>query len=156
MVELERAILPSLSDKIKRYIDNTIAFVKTDVIKTVLSSLDSDHGNIQFPMKSEQYKVIPISDVLLIYNVETISTTIYSKVTNTDIYINWKSFALSNWKCGTLKTLGIHIPRDYYLRCDLQTIEELNDYPILVINKVFKELQRKQHETTLTASDNKE
>ena len=156
MVELERAILPSLSDKIKRYIDNTIAFVKTDVIKTVLSSLDSDHGNIQFLMKSEQYKVIPISDVLLIYNVETISTTIYSKVTNTDIYINWKSFALSNWKCGTLKTLGIHIPRDYYLRCDLQTIEEQNDYPILVINKVFKELQRKQHETTLTASDNKE
>ena len=156
MVELERAILPSLSDKIKRYIDNTIAFVKTDVIKTVLSSLDSDHGNIQFLMKSEQYKVIPISDVLLIYNVETISTTIYSKVTNTDIYINWKSFALSNWKCGTLKTLGIHIPRDYYLRCDLQTTEEQNDYPILVINKVFKELQRKQHETTLTASDNKE
>ena len=156
MVELERAILPSLSDKIKRYIDNTIAFVKTDVIKTVLSSLDSDHGNIQFLMKSEQYKVIPISDVLLIYNVETISTTIYSKVTNTDIYINWKSFALSNWKCGTLKTLGIYIPRDYYLRCDLQTIEEQNDYPILVINKVFKELQRKQHETTLTASDNKE
>ena len=88
MAELERAILPSLSDKIKRYIDNTIAFVKTDVIKTVLSSLDSDYGNIQFPMKSEQYKVIPISDVLLINNVETISTTIYSKVTNTDIYIN--------------------------------------------------------------------
>ena len=51
MAELERAILPSLSDKIKRYIDNTIAFVKTDVIKTVLSSLDSDYGNIQFPMK---------------------------------------------------------------------------------------------------------
>ena len=40
MVELERAIIPSLSDKIKlwkRYIDETIDFFKTEEIKNVLS-----------------------------------------------------------------------------------------------------------------------
>ena len=43
---------------------------------------------------------IPFLDVLLIRNVETISTIVYCKVTNTDIYINWKSFAPNNWKWG--------------------------------------------------------
>ena len=42
MVELEKAIIPSYSDKIKpwkRSVDDTIAFVKTDAIKNALSSL---------------------------------------------------------------------------------------------------------------------
>ena len=40
MVELERTIIPSLSDKIKlwkRYVDETIDFFKTEEIKNVLS-----------------------------------------------------------------------------------------------------------------------
>ena len=52
---------------------------------------------------------IPFLDVFLINNVETISTTVYRKVSNTDIYINWKSFAPNNWKRGTLKTLDVHM-----------------------------------------------
>ena len=42
-------------------------------------------------------------DVLSIRNMEMISTTIYLKVTNTDVYTNWKSFAPCNWKWGNLK-----------------------------------------------------
>ena len=41
MIELERTIIPSLSDKIelwKRYVDDAITFVKTDEIKNVFSS----------------------------------------------------------------------------------------------------------------------
>ena len=56
MVELKRTMLPSLSDKKKlqkRYIDDIIAFVKTDAIKNILSCLNSDHGNIQFTMEIE-------------------------------------------------------------------------------------------------------
>ena len=66
---------------------------------------------------------------------ETISINVYHKVANTDIYINWKSFAPNNWKWGTSKTL---------------------DYPIWVINKVFKEFQSKQNETTPIATGNEE
>ena len=56
-------------------------------------------------MQIEENSQIPFSDALLICNLETISTTVYRKVTNTDIYIYWKSFAPSNWKWGTLKAL---------------------------------------------------
>ena len=40
-------------------------------------------------MEIEQNNQIPFLDVLLIRKVETISTTVYRKVTNIDIYINW-------------------------------------------------------------------
>ena len=36
---------------------------------------------------------------------ENIVTTDYQKVTNTDAYLNWNSFAPHSWKRGTLKTL---------------------------------------------------
>ena len=54
MVELERTIIPSFSDKIKlwkRYVDDTSTFVKTDEIKDVLSSLNSRYSNILFTME---------------------------------------------------------------------------------------------------------
>ena len=57
-------------------------------------------------MEIEKTNKIPFLDDLLIRNVESISTTVYRKVTNTDIYINWKSFALNNWKWLTLNLNG--------------------------------------------------
>ena len=49
---------------------------------------------------------------------------------------------------------------DYHLDCELQHLKkvfhEQNDYPIWVINKVFKEFQSKQNETTFIATSNKE
>ena len=39
-------------------------------------------------METEQNSEIPFLDVLLIRNLETITTIVYRKVTNTDIYIN--------------------------------------------------------------------
>ena len=86
MVELEGTIIPSLSNKIKlwkRYVDDTIAFVKTDEVMNVLSSLNSHYSNIQFTMEIEQSNQIPFLDVLLIRNVERVSTTLYCYVTNT-------------------------------------------------------------------------
>ena len=58
-------------DKIKSwkfYVDDTIAFFKTDAIKNLLLSLNSYHSNIQFTMKIEQNNQIPFFDVLLISN----------------------------------------------------------------------------------------
>ena len=52
-------------------------------------------------------------DVLLIRNKDTIETTVYRKATNSDIYLNWKSFSPCSWKRGTLKT----IIRRAYLIC---------------------------------------
>ena len=93
---------------------------------------------------------------------ETISTTVYHKVTNTDIYTNWKSFTPINWRWGTLKTLVTRAfdvcSSDYYLDCELQHLKKVfykqNDYPLWVISKVFKEFQSRQNETTLVAIGN--
>ena len=49
MVELEISLLPMLSSYMtrwKRYVDDTIAYVKTDAIDHVLSILNSFHWNI--------------------------------------------------------------------------------------------------------------
>ena len=139
MVELERTIISSLSDKIKlwkRYVDDTIAFVKTDEINNVLSYLNSCYSNIQFTMEIEQNNQIPFFDVLLIRKVEKISTTVYRKVTNTDIYINWKSFAPNNWKWGTLKTLVRRAhdvcPSDYYIDCELQHLRKFSTNRVII------------------------
>ena len=101
MVELERTIIPSLSDKIKfwkRYADDTIAFVKTDEIKNALSSFNSYYSKIKFTIEIEQNNRIPFLDLLMIRNVETISATVYRYVTNADIFIDWKSFTPIDWK----------------------------------------------------------
>ena len=49
---------------------------------------------------------------------------------------------------------------DYYLDCELQHLKKVfharNDYPIWVINKVFKEFQSKQNETALIVTGNEE
>ena len=48
LIELERIIIPSISDKIKlweRYVDDTIPFAKIDEIKNVLS-LNSYQSNV--------------------------------------------------------------------------------------------------------------
>ena len=49
-----------------------------------MSSLDSYYGDIQFTMEIEKNSQTPFSDALLIRSLETISTTVYCKVTNTD------------------------------------------------------------------------
>ena len=75
MAELKKTIIISLREKIKlwkSYVDNTIPFVKTDIIKNVLSSLNSYHGNIKFTMEIEQNNEIPLLDVLFIDNLERI------------------------------------------------------------------------------------
>lgn len=47
-------------------------------------------------MEIKQNNQILFSDVPLTFNLETVSTTAYRKVTNIDICINLKSFALNN------------------------------------------------------------
>ena len=101
MVELEQNI-PTLSKDIslwKRYVD--IYFVNSNRISHVLESLNSFHSNIKFTVEIEKGNKIAFLDILLIRYKDLINTTVYRKKTNTDLYINWKSFSPNNWKWGT-------------------------------------------------------
>ena len=70
--------------------------------------------------------------MLLIKKRNNIVTTVYGKATTNDIYLNWKSFAPTTWKRGTLKTLVDHA----YLICsNFALIKKKIDH----LKKVFHE-----------------
>ncbi|XP_066933971.1 uncharacterized protein [Clytia hemisphaerica] len=83
----------------------------------------------------------------------TIDTTVYRKETNTDLYINWHSFAPETWKKGTLKNLIKRAfticNQPYFLNSELQHIElvftTINGYPVGLIKRIIKEV-RNDHE----------
>ena len=60
---------------------------------------------IQFKFESENKGTLPFLDVLLCRNGRELTTTVYRKKTNNDIYSNWNTFAPITWKRGTLRAL---------------------------------------------------
>ena len=104
----EENIILTLSEDIslwKRYVDDTICFVNSNRISHILESLNNFHSNIRFRTELKKENKIAFLDVLLIRYKDLISTTVYGKKTNTDLYISWMSFSPKNWKLETLKTL---------------------------------------------------
>ena len=92
-VELERSLLPKLSSYMtswKRYVDDTIAYVKTDAIDQVLSILNSFHTNISFIYKQEINRKISFLDMLILRNGNSFGTTVHRKSTHNDIYLHWE------------------------------------------------------------------
>ena len=149
MTELEKTLLPDIySCYIKfwrRYVDDTISYVKIGSIKHVLCLLNSFYENIQFTFESEGKGTLPFLDVLSCRNGRELTTTIYRKKTNDDVYLNWSTFAPFSWKQGKLRTL---VQRAYlvfstetYLKEELTHLEkvfiEKNNYPKYVIKQVF-------------------
>ena len=107
MVDLERNVIPKLSThmtKCKRYVDDTIKYIKPISIDYVLSVLNSFHKDIKFIFEEEKDK-ISFLDVLILRNGSSIKTTIHCKFTHNDVYLHWHSFLPNSWKVGTFKTL---------------------------------------------------
>ena len=104
---------------------------------------------MQFTFESENKGTLTFLDVLLCRNGRDLTTTVYRKKTNNDIYLNWNAFAPVSWKRGTLRTL---VQRAYfvcstesYLKEELTYLEkvfiEKNNYPKYVINQVFSQVK---------------
>ena len=89
-------------------------------------------------------------------------TSVYRKATCTNIYINWRSHAPSNWKIGTLRNLIKRAKSisssELLLRNEIDYLQhifmEYNDFPLKVVNDVVDQepLQAAQQETTKTQS----
>ena len=132
------------------YADDTICFIKLTSINKVLETLDSYHRNIKFTIEIESENKISYLDVLLIGSNSLINTKVYRENTNTDIYINWKSFAPNNWKWRTLKTSSVTrafdiCSTDEYLKVELEHIRKVfhhrNNYLLWVINKFIDDAE---------------
>ena len=118
--------------------------------------MNSFDENIHFTFESENKGTLPFLDVLLCRNGRELTTTVYTKKTNNDIYFNWNVFAPVSWKRGTLRTLV----QDNYLVCSTETHlkEELthlekvfiekNNYPKYVINQVFTQVKEEHKNRT--------
>ena len=108
MVELKRTILSTLKECTrpwKRYVDDTISYIKEESIEHVLSKLNGYHDNTEFTYEIESDGKLPFLDVLVIPKEYEIETTVYRKSTNNDIYLHWQSFSPTSWRRGSLQTL---------------------------------------------------
>ena len=54
--------------------------------------LNSFHKNIQFTYEVESNAKSPFIDMLLMRNHNDITTTVYRKDSNSDVYLHWDSF----------------------------------------------------------------
>ena len=127
MVELERNLITILKDNLstwRRYIDDTICFIKNGSLEHVLSALNNFHSSIKFTDETESGNKLPFLDVQLMRTGDNIETCVFRKPTNTDISIHWNSFAPFQWKYSTIKIL---VYRAYYVISDNKRLEsELN------------------------------
>ena len=89
--------------------------------------------------------LISFLDVMLCRDGENTVTTVYRKVTNADVYLDWISFAPHSWKRGTLKTLSqcayMIFSTTKLLHTELEYLEkvfvEKKNYPKWVIRQVY-------------------
>ena len=94
--------------------------------------LNSFNPSIEFSYETE------VNSKLLLREGQNIITTVYRKVTNSDIYLNWDSFCPHRWKRGTLKSLvqRAHLicSTEDLLKTELNYMQkvflEMNDFPL--------------------------
>ena len=78
-------MLSSYMTSWKCYVDDTIAYVKTDAIDHDLFILNSLHGNISFTYEREINGKISFLDILILRNGNSFETTVHRKSTHNDI-----------------------------------------------------------------------
>ena len=95
MGELKNNIVPVLQENLsfwKRYVDDTICFLKIGTISYIAKIFNNFDSKIKFTYEVEKDCKLPFLDVLVIKKGNNIITTIHRKATTSDIYLNWKSF----------------------------------------------------------------
>ena len=100
-------------------------------------------------------------DVLLLREGQNIITTVYRKVTNSNIYLNWNSLCPQSCKQGTLKSLvqRTHLicSAEDLLKTELNHIQkvflEINDFPLWVIKQIFAEEEQKYKHQNIENND---
>ena len=90
MVRLERNLIPILKNHLsylKRYVNDTICFIKNGSVVHVLSTINNFHSSIKFTYETESGNKLSFLDMQLIHTGDNIETCVFRKPTNTNIYI---------------------------------------------------------------------
>ena len=109
MVETENTIIPSLREYMsfwKRYIDDSISFVKIGTNSYIITILNNFDPNITFTYEIEKVCKLLFLDMVLIKKGSNIATTVYCRTTTNHVYLDWKSFARTTLECQINVTLA--------------------------------------------------
>ena len=131
--------------------DDTITFVKTGSVEYLLSVLNNFQQKIQFTYEMVVESKLAFLDILLHLDGHDIITTVYRKVTNNDVYLNWYSFCPREWKRGTFRSLVqqayIICSSLHLLKQELKHLEDVfvmnNNFTIWFAKKILKEEKEK-------------
>ena len=89
-----------------RYVDDIFSvFNSHDKAKRFFSYLNSRHPNVKFTMETEVNEVIPFLDVIIDNRNNILNTTIYHKLTYSDLLHNFDSFTACFYKISLIKRL---------------------------------------------------
>ena len=154
MVELETTLCPLLKNHIilwRRYVDDILCIIKQGSRDTILTIINGFHPQIQFTYEEQTNNMIAFLDILLINRFGNIDTTVYRKPTNTNVYMNWNSFAPEAWKKSTLKVLiqRAHMicNQPYLLECELDHLKtvftKINNYPVGMVRRMMEDVSTK-------------
>ena len=138
MAELENNIVPQMNDLLywNRYVDDTFAFVKPVTEYTIQELLNKYHPSIKFTYECEDSNKIPFLDVLITKEDDgTLQTSVFRKITNTEVYMNWHSYAPKAWKVATLRSL---IKRAYRISSTESALSQELDH----LKKAFVEINQ--------------
>ena len=103
---------------------------------------------IQFTFEEEDKGTLPFLDVLIQRKGNSIVTTIFGKPTNSDIYLNWNTFAST-----LLKRAYIVYSTNELLQKELKYLvkvfHETNNYPHYVFKQILKQVQDEQNQQNI-------
>ena len=164
MVELEEQLVPTLQQEMPlwyRYVDDTFTFIKDSEVEKIQQTLNAFHPSIKFTWEKEVDEKIAFLDVSIIRSTNGLSTNIYRKKTDTNIYINWNSFSPQVWKIGTLKGL---VKRAYVVCSEETMIKKeieflqrvfirINQYPKNVVIKTIENVKNSLNNTSNAPND---
>ena len=145
MCHIENAAFRNLTIKPTiycRYVDDCFLVIDTFSQLTSLKEYMEEHSVLKFTYEIEQRKQLAFLDVLISRNDNQLTTSIYTKPTNSGECLNYKSLCPQRYKIAVLRTL---LHRAYavtntwqHLHSEIERIRKLlinNGFPILIIDK---------------------
>ena len=81
-----------------RYMDDILRSIKRAEVQQKLREINSYHPSLQFTIEEEEDGMLPVLDMLIIRNGTSLSSTWYSKPTDTGLLMNYHALAPRRYK----------------------------------------------------------
>ena len=129
-----------------RYMDDVLRDMKTADIDDMLARINNLHPNLAFTIERECQGKLPFLDMLLIHEGAQVSTTWYSKPTDTGLVLNFHSLAPKKYKRSVVSGFVHRIMRAcsswQHVHKSLEkakSVLEKNQYPPAFYNPIIKQ-----------------